>query len=434
MNHCISPVHLRSRKTIAIILLAIATLTPRANAQLSHGPIVGHVSGQQANIWARAKTPGTYTLRISGANTESTSQAKATAENDHCLKWTVAKLKPATRYRYMILRGSQALARGEQYAFTTPTTDQTGSARLAFGSCADEKAGSAAVWRRMNLLAPDAVVLLGDTPYIDSVDLAVVRKRHAAFLAVPELQQLVAGRSLYAIWDDHDFGRNDTDGNLPGKEKSRRGFIEYHANPTYGDGKEGIYTKFRRGDVEVFLLDTRFFAATENSPAAPDKPSLLGKEQWNWLLAGLKESSARFKILACGMVWNKAVRPGKKDQWGTYEHEREALFKFIGDQSISGVILVSGDVHRTRVMSHLTDATAGYRIPELTTSPIHEGIIANSNQPHPGLVFDSGTANSFLLLTSSGSRQQAALTAQFLTKDGKTFFKRSYSLRELTKN
>ena len=286
----------------------------------------------------------------------------------------------------------------------------------------------------MHLLTPDAVVLLGDTPYIDSVDLAEVRKRHAAFLAVPDFQKLVAGRSLYAIWDDHDFGRNDTDGNLPGKEKSRQGFIEYHANPSYGDGKQGIYTKFRRGDVEVFLLDTRFFAATEKSPAAPQKPSLLGKQQWNWLLTGLKESQARFKILACGMVWNKAVRPGKQDQWGTYEHEREALFKFIGDESISGVVLVGGDVHRTRVISHLTSKTAGYRIPELTTSPIHESIIARANQPHPGLVFDSGTANSFLLLTSSGRGPEAKLAAQFLTKDGKTFFQRSYSLRELTKN
>ena len=134
------------------------------------------------------------------------------------------------------------------------------------------------------------------------------------------------------------------------------------------------------------------------------------------------------------MVWNKAVRPGTKDQWGTYEHAREALFKFSGDESISGVVLVGGDVHRTRVISHLTSKTAGYRIPELTTSPIHESIIAGANQPHPGLVFDSGTPNSFLLLSRTGSGPQAALTAQFLTKTGKTFFKRSYSLRELTKD
>ena len=109
---------------------------------------------------------------------------------------------------------------------------------------------------------------------------------------MPPSRNLVAGRSLYATWDDHDFGRNDTNGNLPGKENSRRAFVEYHANPSYGDGKQGIYTKFRRGNVEVFLLDTRFFAATEMSPIAPDKPTLLGKQQWRWLLDGLKQSSS----------------------------------------------------------------------------------------------------------------------------------------------
>tara|TARA_Y100001934_G_scaffold120358_1_gene147146 strand:+ start:98 stop:280 length:183 start_codon:yes stop_codon:yes gene_type:complete len=31
------------------------------------------------------------------------------------------------------------------------------------------------------------------------------------------------------------------------------------------------------------------------------------------------------------------VCPGKQDQWGTYEHECEALFRFIGCDSISGV-------------------------------------------------------------------------------------------------
>ena len=404
-----------------------------ADAQLTHGPILGHLTSQEATIWARAQDPGLYVLRIIGPGNSVTSEAKAEAANDFCLKWTVRNLKPGTRYRYLIQKGSRVLSRGEQYRFATVSTGGPGTLRLAFGSCADEDEGSAAVWRRMQTHDPHAVILLGDTPYIDSVDLKVLRRRHGEFLAITALQQLVASRSLYATWDDHDFGRNDTNGNLPGKQNSRRAFIEYHANPSYGDGKQGIYTKFRRGNVEVFLLDTRFFAATEMSPVAPGKPTLLGKQQWQWLLEGLKQSQADFKLLACGMVWNKAVRPGKQDQWGTYAHEREALFRFIGNESISGVVLISGDVHRTRVISHLSDKTAGYRIPELTTSPVHSSVIDLSNQPHPGLVFDSGTGHTFLLLTSSTPGAQATLDARFITKDGKTFFQHSYPASDLRK-
>ena len=436
--------HLASLSILVLLTTLIATTGWPANnlqkladkdtdSALSHGPLLGHVSDQQAIIWARVKQAGLYTLRVTTATASFTRQAQAQANNDYCLKWTLNNLQAGTTYHYAILQGSRVLAIGKQFTFTTTRVDQTKPVRLAFGSCAKEDSESSAVWRRMQLLDPEAVVLLGDTPYIDSVDLKKQRQRHGEFLGVADFQKLFAGRSLYATWDDHDFGRNDTNGNLPGKENSRRAFIEYHANPSYGDGKEGIYTKFRRGDVEVFLLDTRFFAATEMSPVAPNKPSLLGKKQWHWLLAGLKASPARFKILACGMVWNNAVRPGKQDQWVTYVHEREALFKFIGDQSISGVVLVGGDVHRTRVLSHLSSKTAGYRIPELTTSPIYSGVSERANQPHPGLVFDSGTANSFLLLTSDGGGVEAKLKACFMNKAGKTFFQRTYRLSELKK-
>ncbi len=433
MKRFLSPLPESAKLTALLVLLAISSYHSIANAQLTHGPILGHLTSQQVTIWARAKTPGTYLLRITDPSTSVTSEADAKAANDHCLKWTVSNLKPGTRYRYMIQQGSRVLSRGDQYRFATASTGGPSTLRLAFGSCADEDEGSAAVWRRIQTLDPQAVILLGDTPYIDSVDLKVLRKRHREFLGFAAFQELVAGRSLYATWDDHDFGRNDTNGNLPGKENSRRAFVEYHANPSYGDGKQGIYTKFRRGNVEVFLLDTRFFAATEMSPIAPDKPTLLGKQQWRWLLDGLKQSQADFKLLACGMVWNKAVRPGKQDQWGTYAHEREALFRFIGNESISGVVLVSGDVHRTRVISHLSGKTAGYRIPELTTSPVHSSVIDLSNQPHPGLVFDSGTGHTFLLLTSSERGAQAKLNARFITKDGKTFFQHTYHASTLQK-
>ena len=76
-----------------------------------------------------------------------------------------------------------------------------------------------------------ALVLLGDTPYIDSTDLERQRRRYREFWSIPELRPLAASVPVYATWDDHDFATNDTVGAQPGRERSRRAFVEYHPQP-----------------------------------------------------------------------------------------------------------------------------------------------------------------------------------------------------------
>ncbi|MCH2361246.1 MAG: hypothetical protein MK329_09390 [Pirellulales bacterium] len=121
------------------------------------------------------------------------------------------------------------------------------------------------------------------------------------------------------------------------------------------------------------------------------------------------------------------VVPSQKNK-GEWKNVRRILG---GDDD--GYMLVSGDVHRTRVIRHLSVKMAGYRTPELTTSPVHSGVIDNSNQPHPGLIFDCSTGNTFPLLTSSQRGAQAKLNTRFITKDGKTFFQQTYLARRLQK-
>ena len=396
-----------------------------AQSAITHGPFVGHVTSTRAMIWARCSRPGVYSLtaRGMGEADELVATAEATPENDMCVVWHVTGLQAERRYRYEATYQGHSVLGAEDTFFMTPGAEDTPTrTRLVFGSCAREDAGSSVVWRGMSTTDPHAVVLLGDTPYIDSTALDVQRDRYGEFASVTAFADLLRNRPLYATWDDHDFGRNDTDGRLPDKENARRAFIEYHANPSYGDGEEGIYTKFRRGGVEVFLLDTRYFAGTEPSPVAEDQPTLLGRKQWEWLRRGLQASTADFKLLASGMIWNGAVRPGKRDHWASYPHEREALFRFIGQEKISGVVLVGGDVHRTRVLQHETSNTAGYKLPELITSPVHGGIIEAANAPHPALVYDGGEPNAFLLVTVDTTVSPPTLVAQFQNAAGRELF------------
>jgi len=399
--------------------------SPLSHIAVTHGPFVGHLTVTTAFVWAKCARPGDYRLLVRGVEDgrEFTANAEATAEGGMSVVWSVAGLEGGKRYGYEVSYLGRTVVAGQDRFFITPLPQGSATiTRLAFGSCAREDPGSAAVWRRMSALDPDCVVLLGDTPYIDSTVLEVQRTRYSEFAAVPEFARLLRNKPLYATWDDHDFGRNDSDGQLEGRDDSRRAFLEYHANPSYGEGDQGVYTKFRRNGVEVFLLDTRYFAGTEPSPLAADQPTLLGRRQWEWLQEGLRASTARFKLLASGMIWNGAVRPNKQDHWATYLHEREAVFRFIGRERISGVVLVGGDIHRTRVLRHDTNDTVGYPLTELVTSPIHGGVIEEANTPHPALVHDSGEPHSFMLVTVDTTVSPATLSAQFQNSAGRELY------------
>ncbi len=408
-------------------IILFFSLTPTLVQANEIGPFIGHMTPDSVTIWYRADTAGTYQLRITSVHDDSFSvpvdSATAGPETDLTVQWTVTGLKPENEYRYTIAQNDQAVIEGDDFVFRTPPPTETRQQiRIAFGSCAREDEGSAGVWTRMGSENVDALVLLGDTPYIDSTDLETQRRRYREFTSVSPFQALLHNRSFYSTWDDHDFGRNDTDGRLAGKEASRRAFLEYHALPSYGEDGIGIYTKFRRGPIEVFLLDARTFAATEPSPVEPNKPTLLGSRQWDWLLRELKLSTAPFKVIASGMIWNEATRPNKPDHWMSYPHEREALWRYIGNEGITGVVLVGGDIHRTRVLRHSTKDRAGYDLLELITSPIHDSVIEAANAPHPDLVFDAGEPHSFLLLSADTTTELATLQATFMNAAGERFY------------
>lgn len=397
------------------------------------GPMVGHVSETAAHLWCRPADAGTYIAVVQTERGESfRATAIATAENDLCVTWAFDGLEPGTRYDYQILHDDGRVAAGDDdcYFVTAPDASAPGRFCFAFGSCAHSK--PLKLWRQMREHGAQGLVLLGDTPYIDSTDLNVLRDKHRAFLQVPELAALIRSTPTWGTWDDHDFGKNDSDGTLPGKENSRRAFIEYRANAEFGHDREGIYTKFRYGAIEVFVLDTRWFARTEPSPVDPDKPTLLGAHQWAWLQQSLKESTAPFKIIACGMIWDDKENT-ESDDWGTYTHERTALFDFLGANDISGVVLIGGDIHCSRLLQYKTEDQVGYPIRQCIVSPIHDSTIPSLNVAHPDLIEGAAIPHVWLRVEVDTTKTPATFEAQWLQMDGQEMWTLSLSEAELTK-
>ena len=388
---------------------SLATPLHAPAIQLTHGPYLGAVGEEEARVWLRTAAPAAVELELTGADGQLVARhaGRPSAERDHTHVFELDGLSAATSYSYRLHIAEEA------HGPFPLRTASSGPVRMIFGSCVDERRfPDAEVWSHIEARQPDVFVLLGDTPYIDSTEIAVQRTRYRSLYAEPGLARLMSSTPTLATWDDHDFGRNDTDGTLADKAGARRAFLEYHANPSYGEDGAGVYTRHRRGALELFLLDTRWFAATEPSPADPEQPSLLGRAQWEWLRAALRESDAPFKLLASGMVWNGAVRPGKSDHWAAYAHERDALFAFLGEEQVGGVVLLGGDIHRSRVLRHDTRASAGYELVELITSPLANFVIPTANQPHPGLLYDLGETQSFLELETSRDGEQHVLDAR----------------------
>lgn len=408
----------------------------RADSNLDLGPFLGHVGHDQARIWARAQKPGKLRCWLRPRNGENGAvqllEAEAVAMSDLCITFDAEQLDPATDYVYAI--ASSMPSRDDPAAWpcsfrTATAPGEPARVSLAFGSCCKDKPGETLpIFTQIAADRPDALVLIGDTPYIDSTELLLQRKRYREFFANPQLAAVRSVTATYGTWDDHDFGRNDTDGRLEGRASARQAFLEYHANAgPAGDGSgeqggengRGIYSRFRRGPLEVFLIDARWFSRTEASPVDSDQLTLLGAQQWEWLKREFKASTAPFKVLATGMIWNESVRPLKTDYWGAYKHERAAVWKYIADAKIDGVVLMGGDIHRSRLLKHPPEFTgAPYPLYEFISSPLHQNVHENARVDHPSLIWDVGDPSVYLQLIADTTVSPATLTGRWVNAAG----------------
>lgn len=381
------------------------------------GPFVGPVDHESAVVWLRTEGAAEVTMRVVDLNGVEVHAARLapSADSDWCASAVVRGLRPDTAYRCLVTAPDGV--DGECGFRTAVAPGQPGRCAVAIGSCASESFPG--VWERMAGEGVEVVVLCGDTPYIDTSDIAVNRRRHREFLAQPGLADLLRTRSLVGTWDDHDFGGNDTDGRSVERDGIRGVFLDYRPLVTAGEAGQGIYTAFRRGPVEVFLIDARYFSQTEPSPVAADKPTLLGRRQWDWLRRSLAASTAPFKLLVTGMVWHDKPNT-EKDDWETYAHERDALFRWIGEQRIGGVVLVGGDVHVSLRLAHDTAATAGYAIPEYVSSPLHDRIKPKLVPTQDRrLVWSAVEPNVFLLIEADSTGPEPTLAAAWIRQDGR---------------
>ena len=192
------------------------------------------------------------------------------------------------------------------------------------------------------------------------------------------LQPLLRNMPQYAIWDDHDFGPNDFGTSYLYRPESRQVFMDYWANPTYGQDGKGVYSQFNYSDVAFFLLDDRTWRnndALKDSLAGkpdPDK-QMFGRQQMRWLKdALLSQRDATFKIIATGSQVLNPLSP--YDCLRHYGSEFTELMDFIAAYNISGVVFLTGDRHHSEVIK--MERPGNYPLYDITASPLTSHVYA----------------------------------------------------------
>jgi alkaline phosphatase D len=279
---------------------------------------------------------------------------------------------------------------------------------------------------------------LGDDWYTREVDYSTswgLNYRASHDRAQPILQRLMSSMPQYAIWDDHDYGPNDAGKSYILKEESRKVFMDYWCNPSYGEEGKGIYTKVSYSDIDIFLTDARYFRSENEIPDSineqpNERKTFFGAMQLEWLENALLFSDATFKIIAVG---SQVLNPYSQfDCLKHYTAEFNELMNFISSQKINGVLFFTGDRHHSEIIKQNRQGL--YPLYDVTISPYTSGVgkVRGAELKNEARV--AGTLaeeQNFGRITISGKKNERILNVEFIGVKGDKLAEWSVTEKEL---
>lgn len=426
--------------------LALLSFNFISGIQAQLRPMTGYVGMREAQIWVGSDHEHDIVLRVGVKNSRSPQRlinASIKAENGMSCKITIGLLEPGTTYVYGLSDADPtAKADDRTYEFTTQSlwqwrTDPP-SFRLTTGSCAyaNETAydrpgtpygGDYAIYDSIAAKKPDLMLWLGDNVYLREVDfesMSAIQHRYNQTRGLPELQKLMTACPNVAIWDDHDFGPNDSNGSYVHKDSTLEAFRDYWCNPGSGVagtcGENGIATSFTFADVDFFLLDNRYNRTLANIKGAAT-PTILGEDQLQWFLQSLATSKAPFKIVAIGGQFLNTE--ALFENYSNYPAERQKILDFIDQNNITGVIFLTGDRHCGEMSS--LKLPSGNVVYDLTVSPLTSKAYDTSKEKNTLREENSSVADRhYAVLDFSGPQKSRKLHIRLIDYKGKIRFER----------
>ena len=433
----------------SLLILMVGLMGPITKAQLQSGPMVGYSTMKEVLLWVQtseaAQVQFTYWDADNHQTKYQTAKVTSQAEQAFVVKLLADQVEPGKHYQYQLYLNDALVPIDYPLEFQTQTLWQWRTDPPAFsfalGSCnyvnepeldrpGKPYGGGYEIYESIRNQNPEFMVWLGDNVYLREADWNSRRgiwDRYTHTRSIKEAQPLLGSIHHYAIWDDHDYGPNDSDRGFYNKEITTETFKLFWGNPNYNvTGAGGITGSFVWEDIQFFLLDGRYFRAP-NSDTDSTK-SLIGEAQMQWLKDALTYSRAAFKFICIG---GQVLNTGAVfENYATYSQERRRLLEVVTQSGAWGVIFLTGDRHHSELSK--LDREGSYPLYDFTVSPL----TSSSHTPDEGenSLTQEGTMvteRNFGIISISGPREDRQLKMEIRDTTGKLLWDRSLKATDL---
>lgn len=247
-------------------------------------------------------------------------------------------------------------------------------ARIAILSCMyDINEKHHQMWDMISRMDIDMYFLIGDSVYGDIG--GVIHGPNFLWSRYIQTRQslgLYSNRVLrptIAVWDDHDFGKNNAGGDYKHKEKSLFTFNSFYGQEAIGPRHSrgpGASSSFSAFGQKFIFLDNRYWRSLPNQVS---RKGYLGDDQLKWLKKELYHAENQTWIIQGSQTFGTYKRES-----GTFEYlapdELYFVEKMIRDSNLP-TWFVSGDVHFSEINKINGRSGLGFNSFEITSSSMH---------------------------------------------------------------
>ncbi len=403
--------------------------------QINAGPVIGGVTPESARIYYKTSEPANLSIELADNevfNNPTLYNLTTTSEGFNSIIVDIEGLENNTKYYFRTtVAGNLHDVIGSFKTF--PEEDQVGYYKVVVGSCNYDNVrsggGATSEDNYMNDVLfggikdfdPNIVLHLGDWNYPPSnfganynLDPDKVARSFAFRYQDYNMSKFITPYfPLDYVYDDaYSYNGNagwtwanisfdgdryyltDVDMDPGIRVGAIKGYFDHFPGYKQTD-TSGVHHSFKLGNIEFFVLDTRNSKDPIHAGfrfdnlfriynwVTPPNHSTLGEIQKEWLLEGLKNSDADWKVICSSVVFNKKFKDfmglvllgqlfdkslverasAIAYMWAGYPKDMNDLLSTIRNDSIKDVIILSGDTH-----SSMMDDGRNSAIPEISSS------------------------------------------------------------------